>query len=712
MNPTQHSSTSTVPHDDRPPVEVRKVSHRRLSSTFCRVNGAGTTYWTACLCLLVTVFLTTGPGCRRPARAKGSLTFTKDIAPIVLDHCAICHRPGESAPFALTTFEEVHQHASQIVEVTASGFMPPWLPEPGHARFVGERRLTANQIRMIRQWTEEGLVKGDAKDLPELPQWTDGWQLGQPDLVVTLAEPYTLPASGTDVFRNFVLPTSDSGTRYVKAVELRPGNKQVVHHAVIKTDRTRLTRQLDGQDPEPGFSGMDMGNVGSPDGQFLGWTPGKLPGKGGPGTSWNLYPKTDIVLQLHMLPSGKPEPIQPTIGLFFDDQAPTGPPAYLLHLMGDHALDIPPGAKDFQVNESFTLPVDVQLVLVYPHAHLLGRRIEASALLPDGTRKELIRINHWDFYWQDSYRYVTPIRLPQKTVVSFCWTYDNSSDNVHNPNNPPQRVGRGVKSSDEMAHLYLQVLVDNDRDRLQLQIAECKHILENSPRSWAAHHGLGAAQQSLGDDQEAIRHYRLALQIKPQDASTHFNLAISLRAKGELDQAIKHYREAIRHRPDHARQHQQLAAALQARGMPQASLEHWGHAIRLKPRYAKPYIMRGDLLAKLKNYESALSDYERAVQLKPDEALGYNHLAWLLATCADTRIRDGERAVFNARRACELYGPDNFNMLDTLAASYAQAGDFASAVKSQTRALELAPASAKSDLQERQKLYQAGKVVQ
>ena len=178
-----------------------------------------------------------------------------------------------------------------------------------------------------------------------------------------------------------------------------------------------------------------------------------------------------------------------------------------------------------------------------------------------------------------------------------------------------------------------------------------------------------------------------------------------------MEQATKHCRKAIRYRPEHARQHRHLATVLLARGMSEESLEQWGHVIRLRPGNANLYIIRGDLLVKLENYESALSDYAQAVKLKPDGAQGHNHLAWLLATCPDTKIRDGERAVFNALRACELQGPDNFNMIDTLAASYAQAGDFASAIQSQTRALELAPDHSKTDMLERLELYQTGQSV-
>ena len=241
-----------------------------------------------------------------------TLTFNKDIAPIVFNHCVTCHRPGESAPFHLLSYEDVKTHAEQVTEVTSSGFMPPWLPEPGYGKFVGERRLSRREIDIIRQWVEEGVAEGDPADLPTLPQWNDGWQLGQPNLVVTLPEPFTLPGEGTDIYHNFVLPIPVSKMRYVKAVELRPGNKRIVYHAIMLIDRTGMTRQLDEKDPGPGFAGMIVEHAEHPDGYFLGWTPGKVPDAGSHGMSWRLYPGTDLVLQLHMVPTGKPELIQPS----------------------------------------------------------------------------------------------------------------------------------------------------------------------------------------------------------------------------------------------------------------------------------------------------------------------------------------------------------------------------------------------------------------
>src|SRR5213075_2779268 len=181
------------------------------------------------------------------------LTFHRDIAPLVHQRCAGCHHPGESAPFDLLTYGDVKKHAREIVEVTGQRVMPPWLPEPGYGDFVGERSLSAAEIQRLRRWVEQGAPEGNPADARPRPQWREGWQLGQPDLVIRLPEPYTLAAEGKDVYRNFVIPIPTTRKRYVRAVEFEPGNGRVVHHAFLYLDPTRDSRRRDEEDREPGF---------------------------------------------------------------------------------------------------------------------------------------------------------------------------------------------------------------------------------------------------------------------------------------------------------------------------------------------------------------------------------------------------------------------------------------------------------------------------
>ncbi len=177
---------------------------------------------------------------------------------MIFKNCAVCHRPEQAAPFSLITYLEVKKHARQIAEATARRYMPPWLPEPGYVEYSNQRQLTAEEIGILRQWVSEGAVEGDLSLLPPLPKWTEGWQLGQPDLVVPMPWAYTVPAEGKDVYRNFVFPIPNGSSRYVRALEFLPGNTRVVHHAFITVDESRQSRRLAEREIPPGFDGMKL----------------------------------------------------------------------------------------------------------------------------------------------------------------------------------------------------------------------------------------------------------------------------------------------------------------------------------------------------------------------------------------------------------------------------------------------------------------------
>src|ERR1051326_1067237 len=272
-------------------------------------------------------------------------TFTRDIAPIIFQNCSSCHRPGQSAPFSLLNCADVKKHMKKIAEVTARRYMPPWLPEPGYGDFAGLLRLSADQIRLIQQWTSQGGVEGEPNELPPLPKWSEDWLLGEPDLIVTMPLSYTLPAEGKDVYRNFVIPTSLATRRYVKAVEFRPGNPKIVHHAFLYIDRTRQSRRLDGKDGAPGFPGMKTPDgVQMPEGHFLVWQPGKLPSPEPEGLSGALKKVSAWFLQMPLRPSGKPEPIQSRVGFYFTDTPPTSTCFKLA--LASLTIDLPPGSTN------------------------------------------------------------------------------------------------------------------------------------------------------------------------------------------------------------------------------------------------------------------------------------------------------------------------------------------------------------------------------
>jgi len=364
--------------------------------------------------LVITLVANSGRGQASQPEVRGPsrvLTFKKDIAPIVFENCAVCHHPGGPGPFSLLSYEDVKRRAQMIVSVTERRYMPPWLPAPGYNDFVGERRLSEGQIRTIRQWVHAGAAEGRPAGLPAVAEFNEGWQLGKPDLVVDLPRAYTLQAGGSDVFRNFVFQILVSTSRYVKAVEILPGNKSVVHHANILIDRTGASRRRDGEDGQPGFGGMELeieSETFEPQTHFLFWKPGTPAAFEPEGLAWRLDKGTDLVLNMHMLPSGKPELIQPSLGLYFTEQPATKYPM-LLQPERDKALNIPPGERNFVVEDKFKLPVKVEVLAVYPHAHYLGKDIQGFAVLPDGKRKWLIRIKSWDLNWQAVYRYKQPI---------------------------------------------------------------------------------------------------------------------------------------------------------------------------------------------------------------------------------------------------------------------------------------------------------------
>lgn len=580
-----------------------------------------------------------GCGGARPGEPPGQEAdrpaFTRDIAPIVFDHCAPCHRPGGSGPFSLLSHEDVARRARQIAEVTASRFMPPWLPEPGYGAFVGERRLTDEQISRITAWVASGGIEGDPADLPATPTFPEGWDLGEPDLVARLPEPYTLPAEGFDVFRNLVMPIPVTELRWVKTIELRPGSPQVVHHAIMAVDDTPSSRRLEAaeteQPDEPGFSGMDMGQAFMPDGHLMGWTPGMAPHPGIEGLAWRLDPGTDFVLQLHMLPSGRPETIDPVAGFHFAEAPPTGPPLYLIRLDADHLLDIPPGEANFVVTDAVELPIDVDLLAVYPHAHYVATSMEGKATLPDGTDRWLIRIDEWDFNWQDVYRLREPMSLPAGTTLSMRFTYDNSAANPRNPHHPPARVRAGNRSSDEMAHLQLQVRPRSAEDLVVLRESLYRHALRKSPANPWNHYGLGNALWDQGRLDEAVRQYEAGLDIDPTHAPMRNNLGAVLEAQGRLDEAVAQFREAVRLDPDVADAHYNLGNGLLAQGRAEEAIRRYEDALRLEPDHAQAHTNLAYTLRQRGALDEAVAHYREALRLQPASADAHNNLGGALA---------------------------------------------------------------------------------
>jgi tetratricopeptide (TPR) repeat protein/mono/diheme cytochrome c family protein len=537
-------------------------------------------------------------------RPVGELNFNRHIAPIIHRNCAECHRPGQAAPFPLLDYAEVKRRADDIVTVTADRYMPPWLPEHGYGEFVGERRLTTEQIGMIRQWVEEGAVEGATADKPQPPTWDSEWTLGKPDLVLTLPEAYTLPAEGRDVYRNFVVPSGLDAPRFVRGVAFRPGNARVVHHAFVKIDSGGQARRQDALEAGIGFGGMNT-EARIPDGQFLGWQPGRVDAFGPPGLPWRLNPGDDLVLEMHLNPSGKPEPVQPSVGLYFTDQAPTN--ACFKMALASLRLDIPAGEREHVVEDNFQLPVDVDALAVLPHAHYLAKEMKGWATLPDGTKKWLLFIRQWDFNWQGDYRYAAPVFLPKGSVLSMRYTYDNSTNNLRNPNHPPKDVGYGAQSSDEMAELWFQLLPRNRADLPKLE---------------AAYQTKNAALF-----REAAE---LTLRKEPDNARARVDLGFALLRDRNLDEAERQFRAAAQSQPDYARGRYFLGLVLRQKNRVAEARAEFEAALRLDPTDGKSHGNLGFLCAEQGDLDAAQAHFQAALRLNPNDTLARDALNELL----------------------------------------------------------------------------------
>jgi len=599
------------------------------------------------LCLALASLLA-GPA---PAEGVEPPTFTRDIAPIVFERCAVCHHPGEAAPFSLLTYSDLKKRAAQIVEVTQSRFMPPWLPDTSATHFQDDRSLSARQIEAFKLWYEAGCPEGEPSALPPAPVFSSAWQLGEPDLVVTMPEAYTVPAEGRDVYRNFVIPQPVKAGRYVRALEFRPDNRRVLHHAVLFVDGSRYARGEDQRDPEAGYPAMGLGVLRPPNGQFVSWTPGKRAQEYEPGIAWRLEDELDIVLQLHLRPSGKPEPIQVSVGLYFSDEPPTKHP--LAIRLWSREIDIPAGEKAYVVESAYTLPVDVSVYGVYPHAHYLAKDMLGWAVLPDGREQPLIHIPSWDFNWQEEYFYAAPLALPAGTVVHMHYVYDNSAENPFNPSQPPKRVRHGYQSTDEMAELQLQVLTSEwDRpllwhDFVQLSYrVDQDHVeqgLRELPGNVSLHDDAFKYCLRRGDAAGALAHAKeiATLTSGAPDALTRIGQAYVL--GGEYAKAIEVLQQALKQKPGAGKAQFQLGRAFEKSGRVDEALELYRKVLERDPRNFLANAAVGVRLLETGKRTEAARCFETALETNPEHLLSL----WSLA-----RIDLEEGRVARAKERC------------------------------------------------------------
>src|SRR5438132_12957799 len=386
---------------------------------------------------------------RLAANDARPVTFSNQVVRIFQRNCQICHRPGEVAPFSLTTYKDAHAKRDDIVEAVESRYMPPWKAVPGHGEFTDVRRLSDDEIRLIARWVADGAPEGDARDLPSPRRFPTGWTLGTPSAVLAMEEPFTVPPRTKDIYRCFVVPIRIPGEwRMIRASEVLPGNRKVVHHVQTFLDVTGRSVELDAAEPGPGYTCFGGPRFDSAGG-LGGWAPGYPPIEIPSGVAWGIPPGARLVIQVHYNnPGDTPETDVTQIGVHFTG----GPFDRRLALVRAYAwgFEIPADAARKTVTASATLAEDLEALSIHAHMHLLGRAMTVTANLPDGTKRPMLRIDDWDFEWQIRYSYTRPVPLPAGTRIEAECVYDNHAANPKNPSKPPPLLTSGFETTDEM----------------------------------------------------------------------------------------------------------------------------------------------------------------------------------------------------------------------------------------------------------------------
>lgn len=401
-----------------------------------------------------------GSAAASAASGGPTLTFTRDVAPILLANCQECHRPGGLGPFSVLSYDTVKAQASLIKEYTRRRLMPPWKAADGYGEFLDQRRLTDEQIRTIGQWVDAGAPQGDPKEMPSPRQFAGSWFLGTPDLVLDAGEAYPVPADGDDIYRDFVLPFRPDQDQWISAVEVAPGSPAVVHHVALFVDLEGKSPAMDEADPGPGFTvyGTDAGF--HPAVYMDAWTPGVTPRFLPEGTAWKIPAHAYLVMQIHYHLNGQEQSDRTRIGLHFA----RGPIEKRVRtsFVGNVLFRIPPGAGRYPVSASVRLPRDLTALAVWPHMHLIGREMKVTATLPGAIATPMVWVPQWDFHWQQVYSFKAPVKLPAGARIDLQAYYDNSENNPNNPNLPPVAVTFGPQSTDEMCFCFLRYTVDQE----------------------------------------------------------------------------------------------------------------------------------------------------------------------------------------------------------------------------------------------------------
>jgi hypothetical protein len=403
-------------------------------------------------------------------------TYAKDVAPILFANCTSCHRAGEIAPMSLMTYEETRPWARAIRDNVVNGTMPPWHADPAHGKFLNDRRLSAQEKDVISRWVAAGAPQGDAKDLPARPTYTEGWTIGTPDAVVAMEKPYDLPAQGEIPYQYFEVATNFTEDKWVQALEIRPGDRSVVHHVLVYArypGMTRPTPIFRQQNPEGPLSPTMMKEMADPkirqEQQAAGLRRGPLMAQTAPGTPPTVYAPgtallvkagTVLTFQIHYTTSGKAASDRTSMGFRFASKPPAT--EVRTNAMLNPRFMIPPGAGNHAVEAGIEFVEDVTLYSIVPHTHLRGKSWEHRLTYPDGREQILLSVPKYDFNWQTEYIFAEPLRIPKGSTLKSVAHYDNSKANKANPDST-QPVYWGDQTWEEMQYTALYFSVDKDR---------------------------------------------------------------------------------------------------------------------------------------------------------------------------------------------------------------------------------------------------------
>jgi hypothetical protein len=436
---------------------------------------------------------------KKPAPA--SVTFSRDVAPIFYRHCVECHRPDNIAPMSLLSYRDARPFAHSIGEEVSARAMPPWHADPSFGEFANERRLSREEVNKILAWVEQGAVEGDPKDLPPAPTFPARWEIGQPDVVFTMAEDYTLRAGTVDQYMYFRIPTNFKEDRWVQAVEFRPGNRKVVHHAVAFVETPENFAEARRLDPteKPGNAAWTLldtqpspleimdgtsrrirpdaqvvnDGCGAPDVDAVGFSSNNsvlsvyAPGRGADewaaGTAKKIPAGSNIILQMHYSKDGgKSERDRTSVALIF-----ARPPVE--RLVGTRSIsnilfEIPPRADNHKVTACWNVQRDIQLIGFMPHMHVRGKSMRYEVVYPDGRRRTLLYVPRYSFHWQTAYTLKRALDIPGGSRLVVTAYFDNSEGNAHNPD-PSKAVRHGTATFDEMMIGFVDYIVPRPRER-------------------------------------------------------------------------------------------------------------------------------------------------------------------------------------------------------------------------------------------------------